>query len=170
MKRRHFIVALLLALLPALVQSQAVCVGQGCPTTIRVQRTLTSAEILNLNSSAIEIVPAVAGTTYIPRKCVFYHPAGGTAYTIIGVTGFGVRNGTVGFLCQFNGVGFLNANTEQWIQMLGPGSGSALFSGTDLLANRGSNLNLFISGANPAVGTMSVTVRVDYEVYTQGGL
>lgn len=125
---------------------------------------LSNAQVLALNTSPVEVVPAVANTVYVPRGIIWYHPAGGTAYTLAGVTALQVRKGTNAVNGPtFNGIGFLDSNTIELLEMLGPGNASALFSGTDVSADLNLNINLFAAGANPATGTFPIWVNVSYQ-------
>ena len=128
-----------------------------------VRMIVSAAQTAQLFSSPLVAVPARQGFTHIPLSCVFYHAAAGAPFTIAGLTAHGLlTNGQL--VCGYNGSGWLDSALEQCIKMRGPGSGSALYSGTDIKNGAGLPLLFGCLGANPAGGgTIISEIEFTYE-------
>lgn len=129
------------------------------------ERTLTSAQILALFTTPIQIVAAVPGQTIIPTRVMLQKPAG-TAYAGANAFQLRLKDGTGQVLVAVTSALLLNSVNA--ISVFAPG----MFDGSVFLSQLqinhadavGQPLVAFIPVANPTLGTSVVNIVLEYIV------
>lgn len=136
-------------------------VGGGSSVVQVVTRTITSAEILALNSTPVELVAAQVGKVLWPISAVFvFHP---------GATPYDVPADTLNVTTNNRGPGLRTADTlltevtERFVFM-GGGDGTSYV--VSLSSVSGKSLIVDDGGGDPTTGDGTLTVTVLYHVLT----
>lgn len=133
----------------------------GSTDWLTVDTTISSAQILALNTTPITLV-AAPGANLIAIPYYFYlYTAGGTAYTAASTFTVRYTNGSGTTMANFASTVLTNGGTVRTIAQTQCNSGNAAGSNGLLAVN--APLVLTIS-ANPTVGNFGIKVRTKYRV------
>jgi len=122
--------------------------------------TITSAQILALNTTPVSIV-AAPGASYasVFDGALCEYDYGATAYTLTSMTGvqFRYTNGSGTLLAQINETGFLDQTNDElrWTDAYAAASGDS-----DILPVANAAIVAFAAGADPTLGDGTMTCRV----------
>jgi hypothetical protein len=121
--------------------------------------TLTSAQVLTIQTVPITIVSASPGSYLLPLWGWFEKPAG-TAYVVNGQTAFGVYYGSQIYLYSGAGAGLFDSASATFRFVRGPGTVGNQLLGTAIDSTQATGLPLTITAATANMTTGNTTVRM----------
>lgn len=142
------------------VQAALEALAASSSPLLEVTRTLTSAEILALNSTPVTLIAGVAGKVYIPTLATFRLHFLNTDYSSSGNISIGDPAGIGGLLSK--GSSAVINRSFDWFSATAGAFGAPLDTDADLTSFDGVGLQIFNDTADPIDGDGTLDVTVIY--------
>lgn len=142
--------------------------ASGSGVVQSVTRTLTSAEILALHTTPIELIPAQgANTTILPLSFIFNLNYGTTPYTVSGALEvfIGANAAASNYVQSVYLLGFMNSNQDCIYRQTYDASTGA-YTGSSITIMTNNPLLVFAQNSNPTLGDSQIEITVLYSVIT----